>query len=212
MKKRIAALIMAIVSVICLTACGGGSASSDNEELAEIIKDETNKSVTINAQVNGMFFDQSTMHYCVWKDGGNSDNCMLVAFADSQDFYDALEEAGGTPWNTTTDKLSDGEFTDGQKMEVTLKWDGQDTPVGMADTLKTNDGKPEIDIRFSGNKENNDSCKSGCITCLNSCWAGITSNAAYAFGAVDSGEPSMYLDDSVMPEDGTIVQITFTLR
>ena len=137
---------------------------------------------------------------------------MFAAYCNSQDFFNAMVEAGGEPWNTTTDKIKKGEFTDGQKVEVTLKWDGQDTAVPMADSIKSADGKLDVDMRFSGNQQNNKDCGSGCIACLNSCWAGITSNAAYGFDAIDSGEVSAFLDDSVMPADGTDVQITFTLK
>ena len=121
-------------------------------------------------------------------------------------------QAGGTPWNTTDARLEDGEFTDGQKVSVSFTWEGQDTPVALADAVKTDDGKLEIDQRFSGNQIGNKEAGSGCIACLNSCWAGITSNAAYPFGAIDSGNPHAYLDDSVMPADGTDVQVTFTLE
>ena len=82
----------------------------------------------------------------------------------------------------------------------------------MVDSIKTDDGKLDGDMRFSGNKDNNAECGSGCIACLNSCWAGITSNAAYGYNAIDSGNPKVYLDESVMPADGTNVQITFTLK
>ena len=228
-------LMLALSMMLCLAACGGGSQDAA-EETAEpeqqeeqqeeqkeepapapaapedIVVDAENHTVTITAQLNGTFFDQSTMHYCVWKDGGMGDKCMFAAYCNSQDFYNAMVEAGGEPWNTTTDKIADGEFTDGQKVDVTLTWEGQDTPVAMADTVKTADGKPEIDMRFSGNQQNNADCGSGCIACLNSCWAGITSNAAYGFNAIDSGSVSVFLDDSVMPADGTDVQLTFTLK
>ncbi|MBR2706950.1 MAG: hypothetical protein IKE74_06885 [Mogibacterium sp.] len=227
MKKR--SLIMILITVMsmtfCLAACGGGAGSPAEEPAEkqedqtsgtaapeEIVVDAENHTVTITAQLNGTFFDQSTMHYCVWKDGGMGDKCMFAAYCNSQDFYNAMVEAGGEPWNTTTDKIADGEFTDGQKVDVTLTWEGQDKPVAMADTVKTAEGKPEIDMRFSGNQQNNEDCGSGCIACLNSCWAGITSNAAYGYNAIDSGSLSVTLDDSVMPEDGTDVQLTFTLK
>ena len=218
MKKRLAAVILGLIVIMSLAACGsGGSGKSDSgdakeQDLTAITTDKDAGTVTIYAQVNGMFFDQSTMHYIVNKDGGQGDNCMLAAYCDSQDFYDALVEAGGEPWNTTSDKIEDGEFTDGQKVDITLTWDGQDEPVEMVDTVKTDDGAFDVDMRFSGNKDNNAECGSGCIACLNSCWAGITSNAAYGFGAIDAGSPKAYLNDSVMPEDGTVVEITFTLR
>ena len=230
MKKRTIILFLTFVLAFCLAACGGSAEPAEEsaeepqedavEETAEtpaaapedIIVDAENHTVTITAQLNGTFFDQSTMHYCVWKDGGAGDKAMFAAYCDSQDFYNAMIEAGGEPWNTTTDKIKDGEFTDGQKVDVTLKWEGQDTAVPMADSIRTADGKLDVDMRFSGNQQNNKDCGSGCIACLNSCWAGVTSNAAYGFNAIDSGEVSAFLDDSIMPEDGTDVQITFTLK
>lgn len=227
MKKR--TLIMILITVmsmtLCLAACGGGAGSPAEEPAEkqedqsagtaasdEVIVDAENHTVTITAQLNGTFFDQSTMHYCVWKDGGAGDKAMFAAYCTAEDFYNGMIEAGGEPWNTTTDKIKNGEFTDGQKVDVTLTWDGQSEPVSMADSLKSADGRLDVDMRFSGNLENNKDCGSGCIACLNSCWAGITSNAAYGFDAIDSGSVSAYLDDSVMPSDGTDVQLTFTLK
>jgi hypothetical protein len=232
MKKKYFVLLLTMVLVFCLAACGGSSEPAEEpaeepatEEAAEepveeethaapedIVVDAENHTVTITAQLNGTFFDQSTMHYCVWKDGGMGDKCMLAAYCSAEDFYNAMVEAGGEPWNTTTDKIADGEFTDGQKVDVTLTWDGQDTPVPLIDSVKTSDGKLDVDMRFSGNLQNNKDCGSGCIACLNSCWAGVTSNASYGFNAIDSGEVSAFLDDSVMPADGTDVHITFALK
>ena len=231
MKKKslIMLLMLALTVMLCLTACGGSSEPAEETEESEaaetteetaaapaapedIVVDAENKTVTITAQLNGTFFDQSTMHYCVWKDGSMGDKCMFAAYCDSQDFYNAMVEAGGEPWNTTTDKIENGEKTDGQNVDITLTWEGQDTPVALADTVKTADGKLDVDMRFSGNQQNNKDCGSGCVACLNSCWAGVTSNAAYGFNAIDSGEVAAYLDDSVMPADGTDVQITFALK
>lgn len=228
MKKKLIALMMMLAMVFCLAACGGGSAEPAEPEEAEpaeeaeetapaaapedIVVDEEAGTVTITATVNGTFFDQSTMHCVVFKDGGAGDAAMLAAYCDSQDFYDAMIQAGGTPWNTTDARLEDGEFTDGQKVSVSFTWEGQDTPVALADAVKTDDGKLEIDQRFSGNQIGNKEAGSGCIACLNSCWAGVTSNAAYGYNAIDSGEVSAFLNDSVMPADGTDVQITFALK
>ena len=222
MKKKLLVMLLGLAMIIALAACGGSGESapadsgSDDAQpaaaLDEIVTDAEAKTVTITAQLNGTFFDQSTMHYIVWQDGGMGDKCMLAAYCNSQDFYDAMISIGGEPWNTTSDKIADGEFTEGQKVDITLTWEGQDTPVPMVDSIKTDDGKLDVDMRFSGNKDNNAECGSGCIACLNSCWAGITSNAAYGYNAIDSGNPKVYLDESVMPADGTNVQITFTLK
>lgn len=229
MKKKLIALMLMLAMAFCLAACGGGSepaeepednAAEATEEQAEtaetaspedIIVDKDAGTVTITAQVNGTFFDQPTMHYIVFKDGGVGDKAMMAAYCDSQDFYDAMIEAGGEPWNTTSDKIENGEFTDGQKVNITFTWDGQADPVEMVDTVRSDEGAFDVDMRFSGNQANNAECGSGCIACLNSCWAGITSNAAYGYDTIDSGSRTVYLNDAVMPEDGTDVQATFTL-
>lgn len=236
MKKKLIALMLMLAMVFVMTACGGGDSEpaeeTENvevetldEEPAEetpavaapastedIAVDAEAGTVSIYAQVNGTFFDQSTMHCVVFKDGGAGDAAMMAAYVDSQDFYNAMVEAGGEPW-TDYKVLEDGEFTDGQKVDITLTWEGQTEPVALADALKTDDGsRPEIDQRFSGNQKGNQEAGSGCIACLNSCWAGITTNAAYAYGAIDAGNPHVYLDDSVMPADGADVVVTFTLE
>jgi len=229
-KKSLLALLMMLLLTLCLAACGSSAEPAEEpaeepeeeavEETAEtpaaapedVVVDAENHTVTITAQLNGTFFDQSTMHYCVWKDGGAGDKAMFAAYCTAEDFYNGMLEAGGEPWNTTTDKIADGEFTDGQKVEVSLTWEGQDTPVTMAESVKSADGELKIDQRFSGNLQNNKDCGSGCIACLNSCWAGVTSNAAYGYNAIDSGEVSAFLNDSVMPEDGTDVHLTFALK
>lgn len=229
MKKKLIALMMMLAMVFCLAACGGGSEPAEEAENTaaetveetgdtadaaapeDIIVDKEAGTVTITAQVNGTFFDQPTMHYIVFKDGGAGDKAMMAAYCDSQDFYNAMIEAGGEPWNTTSDKIANGEFTDGQKVKITFTWDGQTEPVEMVDTVRSDEGAFDVDMRFSGNQANNKEAGSGCIACLNSCWAGITSNAAYGYDAIDSGSVTVYLNDSVMPEDGTDVQATFTL-
>lgn len=233
MKNKLITLLTILAMVFALAACGSptepleesaeepaevateeaAEGTSGTTEFAEgILIDETAGTVSVKAHVNGMFFDQSTMHCVVFKDGGAGDMAMMAADADSQDFYKAMMKIGGEPWNTEDKKLEDGEFTDGQKVDVTITWEGKDSPVKLSDALKTDDGRPEVDMRFSGNQANNAEAGSGCVACMNSCWAGICSNAAYAFGAIDAGNPRVYLDDSVMPADGTEVQVIFALQ
>lgn len=235
MKKKSLILLLVFVLAFCLAACGSGNSeepaeepaaeetteAAETEETADVFAPASKDGIAIDAeagkvaiyaQVNGTFFDQSTMHGIVFKDGGAGDSAMMAAYVDSQDFYNAMIEAGGEPWNTTDAKLEDGEFTDGQKVSLTLTWDGQTEPVALGDALKTDDGRPDIDIRFSGNQQGNKNAGSGCITCLNSCWAGICTNAAYPYGAIDAGNPHVYLDDSVMPSDGTDVLVTYTIE
>ena len=100
MKKKLLAMMMMLAMVLCLAACGGSGDSEPAEEAADntaeaaeeqaepaeeaaapedIIVDKEAGTVTITAQVNGTFFDQSTMHYIVFKDGGVGDKAMMAA-------------------------------------------------------------------------------------------------------------------------------------
>jgi len=215
MKKKLLVLMLGIAMVFTFAACGGSSgsgSSSSDSDLAKITTDKDKGTVTINAKVNGDVFGKSTMHFVVNKDGKMADKSMLQAYCTPEDFYNAMKEAGGKPWNTSTDKIKDGEYTGGQKVDVTLTWDGHDDPVSLADCVKADKGDFKADMRFSGNLDNNKDCGSGCIACLNSCWAGITSNKAYAYNDIDSGKVKVTPNEDVLPDADTNVQVTFTLK
>lgn len=205
MKKLLLALVL-LVMPFSILACNSQASASKN-----IVIDEAAKTVTITANVNDAFFDKSTMHCVVFKDGKAAGAAMFAADVDSQDFHEALVKIGGNPW-TVDKKLVDGEFTDGEKVNVRLTWEGQNTLVELSNILKTDSGRPNIDMRFSGNKGGNNETKSGCITCLNSCWAGICTNAAYAYGAIDSGNPNVYLDESVLNKNVKQVKIIYNFK
>lgn len=205
MKKLVLSLVLLVMSFSIL-ACNNSLKTGNN-----IAIDDVAKTVTITANVNDAYFNQSTMHGVVFKNGKAAGAAMFTADVDSQDFHDALVKIGGNPW-TVDKKLEDGEFTDGEKVNVSLIWEGQDTPVELSNILKTDSGRPNIDIRFSGNKGGNNETKSGCITCLNSCWAGICTNAAYPYGAIDSGNPKVYLDESVLNKNIKSVKIIYSFK
>lgn len=205
--------VLAAAAIMTAALAGCGSKQTADKSLSKIQTDESAKSVTITATTQGKFTDKDTMHCVVFNDGKMASHSMFVTGCTPEKFHEALVKVGGTPWNTTDKELKDGEYTDGQKVNVTLTWKGQEEPVELGDILVTNGGKhPDTDIRFSGNKENIDKAGSGCILCLNSCWAGITSNASYAFNDIDSGKVKMKLDKDNAPDDNQKVKITFTLE
>lgn len=205
--------VIAAAAIMMAALAGCGSKQSTDKSLSQIKTDKASKSVTITATTQGKFTDKDTMHCVVFNDGKMARHAMFVTGCTPAKFHEALEKVGGTHWNTTDKELKDGEYTDGQKVKVTLTWKGQDEPVELSSILVTNGGKhPDTDIRFSGNKKNIDKAGSGCILCLNSCWAGITSNAAYAFNDIDSGKVNMKLDKDTAPKDAQKVKVTFTLE
>ena len=214
MKKKLLVAVLAFTMVFALSACGSSNSDdSADSSKAEITTDKDKGTVTFKATVNesGLKKD-STMHYIVQKGGKAADAAIFNTDASPEDIYNALEEVGGKPWNTEKKKIDDGEFTDGQKVKVTLTWDGQDDPIDFTKTVKSDKGNLKGDIRFSGNLDNNKDCGSGCVMCLNSCWAGILSNAAYGVNAIDGGDVLAQPDTDVLPEAGTEVQVTFQLE
>lgn len=215
--RATAIIVLAIVMILAMSACGGSPSGTETDAdkaaaLQEIITDKEARTVTISATVNGDMLGKSTMHFVVNKDGKVAAKSMLIAYCTPEDFYNAMVEVGGKPWTTDSSKIKAGEYTDGDKVDVTMTWDGQEEPVGMADVIKTDDGAFNVDMRFSGNMDNNIECGSGCISCLNSCWAGITSNKAYAYDDIDSGKVTAYANADALPESGTVVKITYTFR
>lgn len=61
-------------------------------------------------------------------------------------------------------------------------------------------------MRFGGNIDVNQKLATGCVMCLESCPAGITSNAAYQYQEKITFGPS-----DKMPEIGKHVIVTFTV-
>lgn len=204
-------IIMAIlIGALIFTSCG--KKAEVKKELSKIETDPENRTVSITCETNGKFADKSTMHCIVFAKGGMNKLAMFTAHCTPENFHDALVKTGGTPWNTTDDKLAAGEYTDGEMVDVTLTWKGQKEPVKLQDILTTDKGDADIDMRFSGNKKNTADCGSGCLMCLNSCWAGAISNAAYPFDFIDSGKLQMKLNKDKAPKDGTKVKFTFKFR
>lgn len=214
MKKRIFAILLALTMVFALAACGGGGQSSGDEgtDYSVITTDTAKQTVTIYAQVNGKYFTENSRHGIVFKDGGNGEKCIFRGLCSEKDFYGALVSLGLEPGDNLPLPAEDGALIDGPKLDVTVTWDGQDEPVPFADCIKTGSGDPYVaDFRFGGNIKRAYALNTGCILCIESCPVGITSNAAYGYGVIENtAEQEFYGNDEVLPDDGTIVQVTFT--
>lgn len=196
----------ASASASSASASASSAAAPSEAELAKLIVDEKAKTITVWGQVNGKYFAEETHHFLVNKDGGNGEKAILRAWAQPADFHAALEKLGAKPGNNLTmdDK---GKFVEGDKIKVTLTWDGAKGDVDYADCIKTKDGsKYEADIRFGGNLPASNEKKTGCLLCTFSCPVGICSNAVYPYGGDD-----VFGNADVLPPDGTFVKVTFAL-
>lgn len=174
--------------------------------------DKDAKSVTIYTKYNGKFETEATRHLVICKDGKLSDKSIFSSYVSPTDFYNALVEVGAEAGNNMTADNASTTKSEGSKLEVTLCWAGQEGSVGIDDVVKDSNGKA-IDMRFSGNIDPSKEYNTGCISCLDSCFVGITSNGEYPLGAIEeTKEVSFSVDADKAPEDGTPVAITYTVK
>ena len=174
--------------------------------------DKDAKSVTIYTKYNGKFETEATRHLVICKDGKLSDKSIFSSYVSPTDFYNALVEVGAQAGNNMTADNASTTKSEGSKLEVTLAWAGQEGSVGIDDVVKDSNGKA-IDMRFSGNIDPSKEYNTGCISCLDSCFVGITSNGEYPLGAIEeTKEVEFSVDADKAPEDGTPVAITYTVK
>lgn len=174
--------------------------------------DKDAKSVTIYTKYNGKFETEATRHLVICKDGKLSDKSIFSSYVSPTDFYNALVEVGAEAGNNMTADNASTTKSEGSKLEVSLCWAGQEGSVGIDDVVKDSNGKA-IDMRFSGNIDPSKEYNTGCISCLDSCFVGITSNGEYPLGAIEEAkEVEFTVDADKAPEDGTPVAITYTVK
>ncbi|WP_294985916.1 YdjY domain-containing protein [uncultured Fenollaria sp.] len=174
--------------------------------------DKDAKSVTIYTKYNGKFETEATRHLAIFKDGKLSDMSIFSSYVSPEDFYNALEEVGAEAGNNMNADNAATTTSEGSQLDLTLAWAGQEGTVGIDDVVKDSNGKA-LDVRFSGNLDNAKEFNTGCITCLDSCFVGITSNGEYPLGAIEeTKEVSFSVDADKAPEDGTPVAITYTVK
>lgn len=143
-----------------------------------LVIDETGKRVLIYTEVHEMNVHQSNVHWgIVFKDGKFQDRAILRAYSNQLDFHDALIKIGAKPGNNLN-KDTIGNFVEGDTLEVKATWPELGKEVGLNNIFVDEKGKGFL-ITFGGNRNASEAEKTGCITCLESCWISITSNSNY---------------------------------
>jgi hypothetical protein len=177
---RLKILTVGVVATLILFSMGPVPASERVlPTRAEPLRvDSINKRVLIYAEVNPHSLNQSNPHWGVIYQGGKlHDKAILLAFCTPQEFHDALLQIGAKPGNNLRLHTS-GEIIEGDELLVSVTWPSLSRPLELADILEDSSGKG-FRIRFGGNRQRAAEEQTGCITCLESCPIGITSNAAY---------------------------------
>lgn len=180
---RLKTLTVGVVATLILSWAGPVSASDRDvpalpSRTEPLRIDTINKQVLVYAEVNPKSLNQSNPHWGVVYQGGKlNDQAILRAFCTPQEFHDALLQIGAKPGNNLTLRSS-GEVIGGDELLVSVTWPGLSRSLGLTDVLEDSSGKG-FRIRFGGNRQRAVEEQTGCVTCLESCPVGITSNAAY---------------------------------
>lgn len=209
--KKILAIVLVLALSLAFAACAAPAA--EEVDYSVITANASTQTVTIYTQVNGKYFTEPSRHGIVFKDGGNGEKCILRGLCDEKEFYGALISIGAVPGDNLSLPSPDGAIIDGAKLDVTVSWEGSDGEIPFGDCLTTGNGKPYVaDFRFGGNIKAAYAKNTGCILCIESCPVGICSNAAYGYGVVENTKTEQFFGNpDVLPADGTIVTVTFTL-
>lgn len=176
-----------------------------------MVVDKENNTVKIYAEVNEKYKDESTMHMIVARDGKESNHAMFISDAKALEFHDALESLGLKAGNNMTKDNMGKAQVEGDALDVSFQFDGNDKIFTVDEVVADSSGQP-IDIRFGGNYEFQESAGTGCISCLLSCPAGITSNHTHKIGDDEKENFTLMLNKDNVPADKTPVIITFAAK
>ena len=198
------------------------AASTKQSALYDVTVDKNAKSVTISARVNGKYFNDSTRHFMVDQNGFNKGKAILTSYCTPDDLYNGLIKAGGVSWsksagitlnNGEKNTVSNAENKNFSKIDVAVSW-GNETH-NLSDCLTTSKNgstAPDVDMIFTGNTKAAAKTPSGCMVCMDSCYIGMIANCAYGLCVIDQGNPTLYAREDILPADGNVVKVTFTIK
>lgn len=143
-----------------------------------LMEDHPSRTVKMYAELSLEHLTRTTAHWGIGYAGGTlADKFILVSPARPEEFHDALVRIGARPGNNLS-MDSYGEFVAGDALAVSAVWPGLKVALGLKDIFHDEAGKG-FSIRFGGNRQAAFTHKTGCLTCLESCPVGITSNMVY---------------------------------
>ena len=189
------------------------------EEFSLIINKEKGE-IIVPAEVNGKYLVSPTKHALSFYKGGNGEKSIMRALVSELDFYDALVEIGAkagnniTPADMKAKSSAEGKSTEGDKLTVFLTWEGSNGEIPLDEAVVSEVANGEVrplDLRFTGNLEFAKKYRPGCYICLDTCAAGISTNAAWPTGALNNREVSFHGNSKVLPPDGTRVNVIVRL-
>ncbi len=177
-----------------------------------LVIEAAEKKVLLYCEVHGKGLTSSNPHWgVVFRGGKLHDKAILKAFAPPEDFYDALVRIGAKPGNAMNEE-SYGVSVSGDVLDVSATWQGLGRELTLGDIFSDEAGKG-FQIRFGGNRAAAAEQKTGCITCLESCWIGVTSNSRYpyisSFRRTLNPNSRFQGKNSLLPGDGSAMILVY---
>lgn len=207
-------ILFFLMGIVCFFAVMDGLLASGPNlfptQANPLLIDDKNKRVLIYAELNLKNIDKPNPHWGVVYTGGKlADKAIIRAFCDPLEFHDALVQIGAKPGNNLTSDTV-GDYVRGDALGVSVTWAGLNKTLFLSDIIQDSSGR-RFQIRFGGNKKAAAEEKTGCITCLESCPVGITSNAAYpaigGFKRFISPNSHFKGKTEMLPQQGGIILI-----
>jgi len=226
MKRRLKGIfaVMSIVMLLLVSGCGntidnkikidGWNVSAANP----IYLDKEAGTVQVFAVVNGKYLDQPTRHGLNGQDGKYGDQAVFTTTGNPLDFYDNILELGATPAvakggdaSQEFETIDGRQYIKGSEIKVTVTWEGADREYDINEVMIDSTGK-EINYKFGGNYDAASANFTGCFMCFDSCMVGIISNANQPTNTFDNGEAEFMGNKDVLPQDGTPLIVTYSLK
>jgi hypothetical protein len=212
-RRGVLAGTVLYILIFALTATAREAAIPTREN--PLIVDKQGNRLLIYTEVNEMNLHQANSHWgVVFKDGRFEDRAILRSWAKPTAFHDGLLALGAKPGNNLN-KETIGKHLEGDLLDVTATWPGQEKEVGLNEIISESGGKG-FAIRFGGNRTASAEQNSGCITCLESCWVAISSNSAYpqsrAIKRFFNPNATFQGKGSLLPKDGKPVILIYRIH
>lgn len=214
MRKKLLVFILFLMPILISTCSKKSTVSKDltlfgMDKQNNIKVDKENKKIKIFAVVNGKYLLTNTRHAVISETGKFADKAIFKAFTKPSDFHKALIDIGAVAGNNMTEQNATSTLTEGSKLKVTFTWKGQEKGKDINEVIIDSNKNP-IDIRFTGNLERSNNKNTGCLTCLDSCLVGISSNHTYPYGSVEKEKKVEFRGNAkVLPSDGEAVIINY---
>jgi hypothetical protein len=189
--RLVLALSLAGLLVSCDTGPSAQARSSAPVSKGIVVMNEKEQYFSFRATFHRENATAGTWHLIVEGSGAMAPKAFFTTDVSPGKFYESLKALGMSDGNNVSSSNIDEESiaTEGDLLDFSFDWKDQKDAVALTDlltevvpNLPTSGGNRGLEMRFGGNYTKEDAksppChESGCLACLYTCSAGVTSNA-----------------------------------